>query len=292
MKKFFNYLIIINLFFISQNLISKTFFYEVTKNNSKSYFLGTIHVGDESIYPLDKSIINAFKNSQALILENYAGEPNKNEEFRNLLFKHAFLKEGDNIKKHISKKQYLKLHEEFEKLGLPDSEFKTLRPWYVGSRLINVKITQFGYKFEYDIENYFINESKMTNKPIKSLDSIESYIKFLSEMDKDNRLSFLDASIDRIDKYDSIFKTMLKTWKTGDEKGYMKMYLGDFYCERKFKKLVKHVVYERNNQLTKKCENYLKEKKTYFFIINSGNLLGNKGILNQLKSKGYKIKQM
>jgi uncharacterized protein YbaP (TraB family) len=51
------------------------------------------------------------------------------------------------------------------------------------------------------------------------------------------------------------------------------------------------LVYERNRNMAGKIEAYLKTKGTYFVITGAAHLVGEKGIIEILRGKGYRVVQ-
>jgi hypothetical protein len=44
--------------------------------------------------------------------------------------------------------------------------------------------------------------------------------------------------------------------------------------------------------MVSKIEEYLKEKGTYFVVVGAGHLVGEKGIIETLRKKGYQVEQL
>ncbi len=54
---------------IGQEAQGKCFLWKVTSKKATVYLLGSIHLCDPSMYPLDPTIVGAFERSDALVLE-------------------------------------------------------------------------------------------------------------------------------------------------------------------------------------------------------------------------------
>ena len=52
------------------------------------------------------------------------------------------------------------------------------------------------------------------------------------------------------------------------------------------------LIYNRNKNMVSKIEDFLKAKETYFVIVGAGHLIGEKGIVESLRKKGYFVEQM
>jgi uncharacterized protein YbaP (TraB family) len=51
------------------------------------------------------------------------------------------------------------------------------------------------------------------------------------------------------------------------------------------------LIYERNRRMVSKIEGYLKGNGTYFVVVGAGHLIGEKGIVETLGKKGYRVEQ-
>ncbi len=292
MKNKLKLLLFVSALFVFNTVFSKTFLFEVSKNTDKLYILGSIHVGNESMYPLNKNLMNAFNNSDFLVVEVNATNPENSAKMRNLIRETGMLKDNKTVKDIISPKLYGELQNEFEKLGLPESNFLYTKPWLTAISLLNMKVMQLGYKSEFGIDLYFINEAKKTEKPIKELESIEYQIKMLANLPNKLQCKLLESALDRTTNYDKLLKDTINYWKTGNTKSFEKMYFEEIYKADKYKDLVNIIFFKRNKEMATKIDEFLKQKEKCFIIIGAGHLIGKKGVLNLLKQKGYKVKQL
>ena len=55
--------------------------------------------------------------------------------------------------------------------------------------------------------------------------------------------------------------------------------------------LIEKVFYERNDAMTQKIEKFLETGKTYFVAVGAGHLVGERGIVQQLRRKNYTVEQ-
>ena len=86
---------------------------------------------------------------------------------------------------------------------------------------------------------------------------------------------------------------MVRYWKTGDKEKMNKMLFEDALNEYPaFSAIYDSLFYERNHQMVSKIDEMLKQQGSYFVVVGSGHLIGEKGIVNALKEKGYKIKRL
>jgi len=51
------------------------------------------------------------------------------------------------------------------------------------------------------------------------------------------------------------------------------------------------LLYERNRNMSARIEEFLRTKDSYFVVVGAGHLIGNKGIVETLRRKGYVVEQ-
>ncbi|MEW6419537.1 MAG: TraB/GumN family protein [Nitrospirota bacterium] len=61
--------------------------------------------------------------------------------------------------------------------------------------------------------------------------------------------------------------------------------------DRRMSSIYEKLIYERNRNMVSKIEDFLKTKETYFIVAGAGHLVGNKGIIEMLRNKGYNVEQ-
>jgi uncharacterized protein len=62
--------------------------------------------------------------------------------------------------------------------------------------------------------------------------------------------------------------------------------------EPKLAPIMRKLIDDRNVKMVSKIEGFLKTGQTCFIVAGAGHLVGNKGIVNMLKEKGYSVQQL
>jgi uncharacterized protein YbaP (TraB family) len=62
--------------------------------------------------------------------------------------------------------------------------------------------------------------------------------------------------------------------------------------DRRLTSIYEKLVYERNGNMTSRIEDLLRIKGTCFVIVGAGHLVGDRGIVEILRRKGYLIEQL
>jgi uncharacterized protein YbaP (TraB family) len=62
--------------------------------------------------------------------------------------------------------------------------------------------------------------------------------------------------------------------------------------DRRMSSMYEKLVDERNRNMASRIEEFLRTKETYFIVVGAGHLVGNKGIIEILRGKGYQVEQL
>jgi hypothetical protein len=62
--------------------------------------------------------------------------------------------------------------------------------------------------------------------------------------------------------------------------------------EKGMSSMFEKLIYKRNRDMVTKIEGFLQTKETYFVIVGAGHLVGERGIIELLKKKGYPVEQL
>jgi uncharacterized protein YbaP (TraB family) len=91
---------------------------------------------------------------------------------------------------------------------------------------------------------------------------------------------------------DSQVGSMVRAWTSGDAQTLESILADAMPPDASLAPILKKLFDERNDKMTSKIEGYLKSNGTYFVIVGAGHLVGKKGIVELLKSKGYGVEQL
>ncbi len=285
--------ILILLFFLIFSVFSiravsaKHIFWEVQSDSATVYLLGSIHVGDDNLYPLDSMIEKSFKMSDFLVVEV---DMNKINPFE--LMKKAYYQGDDKLKNHLSDDVYEMLKSEFEKQNIPESFYEKMKPWFAVITLTNLKLSDDGYESQQGIDLYYLNKAKNLKKEVKELETADFQIALLDSILGNLQDDFVLYSLEDIDSADNTVDDMFKIWKAGNVDALdsiANVQYEDMPNSEEFKKAF---VYDRNEAMTRKITEFLKTGKIYFVVVGAAHLVGKRGIVRLLEEKNkYKIEQ-
>lgn len=269
--------------------VSKGFFYEVNNKGNKIYMLGSIHVGNSSLYPIDENIIKALKSSEKIYMEIDLSNREEAKKMRQKIY----YNDGKNLKDDLGEELYSRVLKIFQGYGMEEDQVKILRPWAIYNTMASDPKGE-SPKGSFGVESYFLALSLLNKIEIDELESMEFQSNILSNFDKKTYVEMIENLTAEIEKngYKNInsgLYTLLDAWQSGD-RDKMKSILslkGDEASE----KFNEAILDERDEGMAKKIDAMLKKdgKNTYFILIGSAHLVPENSVTGILKNMGYKV---
>ena len=269
--------------------VSKGFFYEVNNKGNKIYMLGSIHVGNSSLYPIDENIIKALKSSEKIYMEIDLSNREEAKKMRQKIY----YNDGKNLKDDLGEELYSRVLKIFQGYGMEEDQVKILRPWAIYNTMASDPKGE-SPKGSFGVESYFLALSLLNKIEIGELESMEFQSNILSNFDKKTYVEMIENLTAEIEKngYKNInsgLYTLLDAWQNGD-RDKMKSILS-LKGDKTSEKFNEAILDERDEGMAKKIDAMLKKdgKNTYFILIGSAHLVPENSVTGILKNMGYKV---
>ena len=285
-------LIFLSLIIFVQDALSqskKSFLWRVQSKTNAVYILGSIHYLKKEMYPLDEKIEKAFERSDILVVEANINDIKKGDIQK--LIEKAFYQGDDILEKHVLAETFELLKKELENLNLPLEIVNRQRPWFLALTLASLETLKLGFDPNYGIDKYFLSKAK-EKKRVLELESFDYQINLFSQLsERDQELLLLYALKD-IHMLKQELDKLIEAWTSGDTKGVESTLTRSLSEDGRLAPIYEKLIYERNRKTVSRIEDFLQAKETYFVIVGAGHLVGNQGIIEILKEKGYLLEQL
>lgn len=298
---------------------SKGFFYKTEANGNTVYLLGSIHMANHDIYPLQNEILKAFNEADALAVEinitNTAGAYD--------LLNLAAYTDGTTLKDHVSKETYEKTVKFAAAYGYPEDVIKMYKPWYLYisftslTMTANASTTEATQGAQLGVDMNFLTKASLSGKQILEVEGYTTQGKMLDSFSDGLEEYLLNGTIDEInamaagtsDGSSDDLQAMLALWRKGDEKAFQKYTSFEYENESMLKEdntdntaayqaLMKEFKEKLYTNRDKNMAEYINqlltsgEKKTYFVIVGSGHYVSDHDVIDLLTEKGYTVTQI
>jgi len=293
MNVLFKFIVVFFCFFLaSVNAYAandRAFFWQVKSPTATVYLLGSIHFADESFYPLRKQIVSAFEQSDNIVVELNVNNIDANQ-YNQVIQAQGTYPPGDSIASHISAKTLQQLKQVLSDLGIPYEVIKQQKPGLVILTLTAVQAMKLGLDANLGIDQHFLSRVG-PDKKIIELETLQQQLD-LFILAPDQEL-LLRESLESFDEVDEFTEKLIIAWKSGDEKKMKQLLFEDVINESPaFSAIYEELFFKRNRQMSKKIQAFLSGEKVSFVVVGAGHLVGDKGIVELLKLKGFKVERL
>jgi uncharacterized protein len=262
--------------------------WQVEGKSNVIYLLGSVHVLKSSDHPLAAPIEAAFSNSQIVLFETDVEKMEQPETQLEMMRKSA-LPEGETLKQQLSPEVYAKFTKHLEAAGLPPIVFEKMKPAIAGIGLFFVKLQELGVEPEYGVDRYFFRKAQKEKKQIIPLETVEFQMSMLANFTKEEGELLVKGMMEEIDNMAKEYTELLAAWKIGDTDTLSKLLDRSM---RDVPGVYKRLVVDRTRNWLPKAEELLNGNKKAIFVVGAGHLVGDEGLVELLKKKGFKARQL
>ena len=275
-----------------QNSLSqpkKSFLWKVQLKTNTVFVLGSIHYLKKEMYPLDEKIEKAFDQADIFVVEANIDDTGKVDTQK--LVESALYLDDETLEKHVSTQTYGLVKKELERLAVPLELIGKQKPWFLSLTLASLEIVKLGFDPNYGIDRYFLSKAE-GKKKILEMESFDYQINLFCQLTEKEQELLLLYTLKDIKVLEQELDKLVQAWTSGDTKGMESIITKSVSEDKRLSPIYDKFIYERNKNMASKIEDYLKTKETYFVIVGAGHLVGNQGIIEILKGKGFLIEQL
>jgi uncharacterized protein YbaP (TraB family) len=203
----------------------------------------------------------------------------------------ALYDDGDTLRKHLSQQTYDVVVGEMKRIGLPMEAFSKTKPWFLALTIGITELQRLGFNQEYGIDRYFAGKAR-GKKKIVQLESFDYQINLLNGFSDREQELFLLYTIRDIKNIEKYMDKMVFSWRTGDAKTMESILMETINESPDLQTIYEKLYYGRNREMAGRIEQYLNSGDTHFIVVGAAHLVGERGIVELLRKKGYKVEQL
>lgn len=281
----------------------KGVFWKVENNGNTVYLLGSIHIGNSSVYPLYDLVTDAFNQSEALYVE--ANILDTGDGMNYFMAKGQY-DDGTTLQEHVTKEQYAKIVEVCTLFQIDPAQIATFKPWFLANQfnalamMMNGDNTASSNQVNLGIDVYFTLNAMLAQKPIVELEGIPFQADMFDGLSKETQSEYLDGILESIlnpaveDENASakLVAEWLEYWRQGDLESFQKSFHGA--SEETEDEMSLMLFGQRDINMTEKISAMLESEgnHTYFVVVGAGHYINKGSVIDLLTEKGYAIKWM
>ena len=268
---------------------SSLLMWEARAGAKTAYLFGTIHVGRPDMYPLPKSVDDAFRRSNAVALEADITD----EQAVAAAMQIGMLPKGRTLEGELPAELAARLQRTLAASGIPAEALQSFKPYMAMLLLVATEYGKLGYSPVLGLDRHFAERAKTEAKPIISLESLSGQMRMMDGLSQSLQQSMLRMTLDDIasGKVAPMAKHLVSAWREGDAKSVHDLLASES------KRLPAALAAEfqdkfltgRNRVMLAGAKKALTEVDTLFVAVGAMHLIGPGSLTELFEQAGYSL---
>lgn len=291
MKILFRLLVTLLLLPAALPALSANYLWEVVGLKNRAYLYGTVHAGKPAWYPLPAPVEQAFNDSRVLVVEADISNTQAMQKYGATMRYAA----PDSLKNHVPPEDYERFRKLLPRYRFTEAEVAQAKPFMAISLLVFADWAREGLLAQHGVEQYLIAKAKAEAKPIVEIEGIDMQMRLMDSLSDKDQEEIFGGTLAALEEGLSgeQINGLVKAWQAGDPAAMLELahkyndrVKGAQAFEDKF-------IWARHDDMVGKIQGYLDDSTDRHFIaVGSLHLAGPRGLVEQLRKRGYIVRQM
>ncbi len=261
--------------------------WKVTKGNDYIYIGGTVHILPPSEFPLPAEFEQAYKKSDAIVLETKLPDPSDSA-FQMKMMQTMAYTNGKTISEFLSPKTQQQLSDYITSLGADFAIFANFKPGFLMTMLTMLEAQKAQLSGE-GVDIFYSKKASTDNKAIEYFETADFQMNMIAQMGQGNEEKFIKSSLEQMQDFKGVFLGLLKAWRAGNTEQLNKLAIEPMKDDPE---TVKLMLTDRNKNWIKDIDKMFTDNDKEFVLVGVAHLAGKNNVLALLKNKGYQIEKL
>lgn len=272
--------------------------WKVSDADNEIYLLGSFHMLKPTDYPLSKDVDGAFEDAETVVFE-LSPEEMSSPALGMAMGQAALRRDGTMLDSELPAPVAEKLRAwnetnaaSLQKIGLAPQVFQMFEPWFVGLTISIVEMNKLGLDPAIGLDMHLSDRARRASKPTLGLEQGSEQIAVFDGMGKDEQLQFLEESLNEADDATVEIEKLHDAWRRGDATGLWNGMAAEMRTE--YPALYRRINVARNDAWVPKLQRMLDGETgdDTLVVVGALHLLGDDGVVEKLRAKGYTVERI
>jgi uncharacterized protein YbaP (TraB family) len=253
---------------MSASLYADTSVWVASSGGDMVYLGGTVHLLRPTDYPLPEEFEQAYQDSSEIYFE-------------------TDINSMTDLSVQAQMLQQLMYNDERTlQTVLNEEAYSALSRYTAATGLPMVMIE----KFKPGMDAYFNTRALGDAKTLGELETVQQQIGFLAAMGEGYESEFILMSLREMGEIESMMEVMITAWRSGDTETLSELFVADMQAQSP--ELYDALLAGRNDKWLPQIEQMFRDRETEFVLVGAAHLVGERGLLNMLESRGYEVRKL
>ncbi|MDQ6979316.1 MAG: TraB/GumN family protein [Mariprofundaceae bacterium] len=266
---------------------AKSSMFELQCQGATVYLGGTVHVLKEDDFPLPDAYQRAYQASDTLVFETDMNAMKEPKAMANMMLAMQY-HDDRTLQSVLKPATYAKLEIEAKKLDVDLMTLNNFRPVALMTLMMAIQLHQMGVK-EGGVDAHFFAKAIQDGKALTGLESVDFQISMLATMGEGEEDEMILSSLDDFSQMQEHWDEMIQAWREGDLTELEQQFITPM---RQHPVMYQQMLVARNQAWLPQILTMVKDHKKALILVGAAHLIGEDGLLQQLKQKGCQARQM
>lgn len=275
------------LILYSSHVFSETSLWRVSKGTHTLFIGGTVHVLRKTEYPLPAAFDNAFAQSSKLVFETDIAAT-EDPAFGQQMMQRLMYADGRSLKDGLTPTVYRQLEKFCTDRGVPIAMFQQMRPPVVVMTLMMLELQRLGIS-DAGVDSHYFQRARAEHKAVGELETATEQLDFLAKLGEGREDDFVRYSLNEMQQLEPLMRELTQAWRQGNQAKMASLSLDDM--RKEFPNMYQQLLVSRNQHWLPRIEAMLNDPGTEMVLVGALHLVGDDGVLQMLRDRGYQIEQ-
>ncbi len=263
----------------------KTFMWRVKGGGATVYLLGSVHAMKEDSYPLPSAMETAFDSVDTLVFEVDLDDL---DSAAIQMLAAGTLDGEETLEAVVGPATWSALMVQVEKTDIPAAMFRRMKPWMAALTITALAMTDAGYQPSAGVDAYFSRRAEESGKERIALETVEFQVSLFADLTAEQSLAFLRYTLVDLETVIPELDELSAHWRAGRVEAVEALMAEGF---DEFPELLEKMVTDRNLAWMPPIEELLAGDSDTMVVVGSLHLVGEDGLVNLLRQRGYTVEQ-
>lgn len=259
--------------------------WQAVRGGSTIYLLGSVHIAQESIYPLNDYIEDAFARATRLVVEVDITNVDQ-AVLQKKVMERGMLPAGRSLRADLAPDAARKLEEKLQAHGLPASGFDRMQPWLAYLVLSELDLSLMGYEAGNGVDLHFLGRAG--DREVMELETADFQLDLLSGFTDQEQRELLTEYLDETGLEEETHE-LFDVWYAGDEERLSALIAEELGGSGVDAKVEQELLRKRDAAMAVKIEELLQKPGVSFVVIGAAHLVGKGSVVDLLRSAGVDV---
>jgi len=268
--------------------VPKHCLWRVRSATNTVYLLGSIHIMRPHAYPLAAVIESAFSSSSVAVFEvDLSAGATIDAAFGALAA--GRLPEGRTLSDVVSPETYRLAEQRLADVGYDIAALQRMRPWMVATTLTLAELQRAGYSPDDGVDQRFQRRATDAGMRVIGLETVDDQLALFADLTPEEDEAFLVQTLHELESLIPQVGELTAHWQAG-RVAEVESFLAEGFAA--FPRLFEKLVVDRNRRWLPQLEALLEGDQRAFVTVGALHLVGERGVVELLRAKGYQVEQL